>query len=239
MNKEEVEKFYDEFVDYQSENGVNERIYVLFKKMISLGLNNNSNVLELGSGIGALTYLLTKKIKSGKIEAVDISPKSIAFAKQKIKNNNVCFSSADIVTYEAMSTNFNFITLFDVLEHIPIEQHSTLFKNIVRTCDDKTKVLINIPNPEYVQYDINNQPESLQIIDQPIPLVEIAKNLEKSGLELIYFKTYSIWIIDDYQFFILRKKKEFKEQIIDKERNIPQKVVHRVKHWLMKTKYPY
>jgi SAM-dependent methyltransferase len=172
--------------------------------------------LELGCGIGVFTFLLSKIIRKGNIEAVDISNKSIAFCKQKIKNSNIQFVAADIVNYTPVFYKPDFITLLDVIEHIPVDEHPELFKNLATLCMDNTKVVINIPNPSYIEYDIKNHPDALQLIDQPLPLNFILDNLNKNNLELIYFETYSVWVENDYQFLIAAKRKEFKEIFLKK-----------------------
>ncbi len=71
MKKEEVSQFYDQFSERQIKIGVNERLIFLFKQLKKLGLTKKSKILELGCGVGAFTYLLSKKLKKGYIEAVN------------------------------------------------------------------------------------------------------------------------------------------------------------------------
>jgi len=189
MNIRKVAEYYDDFIAKQQESGINDRIYHLYKRLLSFGLKSNSNVLELGCGIGTMTFLLSKYVKKGRIEAVDLSPKSIEFAKQKIKNPNISFYAADVVSYKPSIKPIDFITLFDIIEHIPMEKHNELFRNLSMASNEQTKILINIPNPAYIEYDKIHNPKALQIIDQPLPLAFILESLEKNGLALTYFKT--------------------------------------------------
>ncbi|MEJ7683509.1 MAG: methyltransferase domain-containing protein [Segetibacter sp.] len=85
MNKQEISKYYDDFVSKQATSSLNERIFFLFRRIRKAGLKTHSNILELGCGIGAFSFLLSKVVKQGTIEAVDISAESIAYAKSKIK----------------------------------------------------------------------------------------------------------------------------------------------------------
>ncbi|ADY51784.1 Methyltransferase type 12 [Pseudopedobacter saltans DSM 12145] len=237
MDDENIVSFYDEFVEKQRKTAINERIFRLYKRMLKLGLKSGSNVLELGCGIGAMTFLLSKTIKDGKIEAIDISGRSVAFSRDRIKNANVVFYEHDVVNYMSYIKDIDFITLFDVIEHIPIEKHNELFYNISLSCNNKTKILINIPNPECVEYDIKNNPEALQIIDQPVPLQFILKNLENNGLTLSYFETYSIWAENDYQFFVVKKKTDFNEILLKK--NLFKRIIDKLNTVLIKIKYNY
>lgn len=239
MENKEITVFYDNYIEEQNNSGINDRIFGLYRRLITLGLNAASNVLELGCGIGAMTFLLSKTVKKGQIEAVDISTKSIDFCKQRIKMPNIKFMAGDIVSYYPVFKNPDFITLFDVIEHIPLEKHIELFKNLSEISDNNTRIFINIPNPEYLEYDIENQPEALQIIDQPVPLNCLADNLNKSNLELIYFETYSVWVENDYQFFIITKKRDFKEILLSDKRNFFQKAKKKIKRTLIKAMYKY
>src|SRR4051812_40708124 len=100
MEIEEVSKYYDDFVPGQAAIAVNERIFSLFQRIKKEGLKTNSNILELGCGVGAFTFLLSTVVKKGTVEAIDISPQSVAYAKGKIKNRNIQFETGDIVLYK-------------------------------------------------------------------------------------------------------------------------------------------
>lgn len=233
MNNDNVKDFYNDFVNYQTKSGINERIYTLYKKMQSLNLVSSSNVLELGCGIGVMTKLLSNTVKEGYIEAVDLSDKSIELAKLKLKKKNISFFVGDVVNYVPKKMNYDFITLFDVIEHIPIEKHFDLFKNLAKLSDDNTKIVINIPNPEYLDYVTKNNPSSLQIIDQPIPLSMIVENTESNGLRIKNFDTYSIWVENDYQFMVIQKKKDFEEVIINDKRSLLQKIKYKLHYFFI------
>lgn len=239
MNRKAIQNYYNNFMKYQISSGVNDRIHSLYKRLLAIGMHRESNVLELGCGIGAMTYLLSRKVRTGRIEAVDISDHSIAFARSKIKRKNIEFYVDDITSYTPKLSACDYILLFDVLEHIPTVDHPRFFANLAEIAIDKTKILINIPNPEYIKYDLRNNREVLQIIDQPIPLTDIVKNANENGLEILKFETYSVWVEDDYQFIMLRKNKEFDENKLSDQRNILQKVGYKLKWIYLSWKYRY
>ena len=193
--------------------------------MKGYGLHSKSNVLELGCGIGAMTNLISKTVKKGKIEAVDISPRSVEFARRRIKNKNITFSTHDIVNYEPNLDNFDFITMFDVMEHIPQNKLTELLDNIANCMDENTLLLVNIPNPEYIEYERKQNNEMLQIEDNPIHLDFIVNNLDSNNLDLLCLKKYSIWVKDDYIFYVIKKKKEFKEEYLYKSQTIIKKIL--------------
>lgn len=214
MKKSEVKKYYDDYITEQYKIGVNDRIFMLYERLVSLGLSSESDVIELGCGIGAITHLIRKKVTVGQIESVDISGESIEFAKGKIKNSNVKFYEADITEYSPVIKNADFVTLFDVIEHIPIDLHEMLFLNVAKMLKENSWLLVNIPSPESIEWDSVHSPEVLQIIDQPIPLSLVVKNCTNAGLEIVKFENYSIWVENDYNFFLIRKKSDFNNRTL-------------------------
>lgn len=224
MQQEEISQFYDDFSAQQIRTGANERLIGLYKKMLKLGLQRDSKVVELGSGVGVFTQLLLKKIKSGSIESVDLSEKSVAAARKRITSKLVHFTAADVVLYAAETKNADFITLMDVIEHIPLDQHAQLFQSITAYCGENTVLCINIPNPEYINYLIENKADGMQIIDQAVPISGLLKNLEDAGLELLSFKKYDIWEKEDYHFLTARKKRKFRPVSVLKGRSLWQKL---------------
>lgn len=201
-NKGRVSDFYNKYMSHQIANSYNDRHLLMNKFLIKLGLNKNSSVLELGCGIGVITSLMIKTVKKGKIVSVDISDESIKFAKDKIKESNVDFIISDLVNFDYPTTNFDFVTLFDVLEHIPIEHHCAIFRKIVQYMDNNSKLIIHVPTKEIIYYNEKNCPELMQIIDQPLSEVQLIKDATDAGLRLESFDLTNIWNKGDYQLLI-------------------------------------
>ena len=125
-------------------------------------INNEDRVLEIGCGIGTVTQLVAKYLSNGKMVSVDISPETIKTAKQLNKSlSNVEFLVSDMSDFHH-STKFDFVILPDVLEHIPVENHKTLFKPIREHIHINSIIFINIPNPPCLRWFHKNHPELLQ-----------------------------------------------------------------------------
>ena len=239
MKKKQVVDFYNDFKTSQQNTGINERLWFLYKRLKKLGLKSDSNVLELGCGIGAMTYLMAKTVTKGTIESVDISNQSIEFAKKHHNKPNISHHAADVVEYKPKLTNIDFITLLDVIEHIPVERHPELFKNISSYINNKTLLIINIPNPDYIEYDRKHNPEVLQIIDQPIYHDLLYKTLTDCGLDMQYFEKYSIWVKDEYIFYVIKKKQPFTEEKLAGKRSFNEKVKSKLLRTQLQKLYPY
>ncbi len=221
-------QFYDEFINYQIDTGINDRIFNLYRRICRIGISKNTNILEIGCGIGSLTYLLSRKIKKGVIEAVDISSKSIEYAKENITQPNVHFYASDILNYQPRHSGFNFVLLFDVLEHIKEEEHTLLFQKIAGWTHPNTALLINLPNPYYTLFDQKNQPQVLQEIDQPVFIDKLAAHLSGAFWDIEYLETYSVWVKNDYQFLKIKKKAEFTEVLVSANQKFLEKLISRL-----------
>lgn len=236
--KKDVSNYYDKFSKHQETVALNDRHIFLFEKLKELGLHSGSSVLELGCGIGTITQLIAKIIDSGTIEAIDISPESITKAKIAIPiNSHIHLEAADILSYIPKRPRFDFITLFDVLEHIPEEHHPDIFTRIGPLLHQNAYLVINIPHPESIKFDRIHRPEYLQVIDQPISFVNLMNAAHNSDLELYHFETLSLWQVDDYQCMIFRSKRPFKDEWVNETSSLGEKVNRKITSLRRKLKY--
>lgn len=81
-----------------------------------------STVLEAGCGVGAQTVILAANSPDAMITSVDISPESLAVAKQRVAeagHANVVFRQADINQLPFATNSFDHAFVCFVLEHLP------------------------------------------------------------------------------------------------------------------------
>lgn len=232
MNKEEVTRFYDAFAPQQLAVSFNERHLLLFRELKQLGLSSNSSVLELGCGIGVMTSLMAAVAQNGYIEAVDISPESIGEAKKRIKRQGMInFVVADLKPFESNRREFDFITLMDVLEHIPEEDHDSIFGKISMLMHTDSVLFISIPSPHLIAFDKLYFPQDVQIIDQELRADQLINRAYKAGLELDFFRTVGIWAANDYHLIAFRKKISYTAEKLSDKRNLLHKAIHRICSW--------
>lgn len=232
-------EFYDNYVTYQVESGINDRIYSLYKRLLKIGIPSHLNVLEIGCGIGRITYLLSKHINKGSIEAMDLSPKSIEYARKNLQQTNLSFYASDIFDFSPKNKPYNWILLFDVLEHIPAELHDDLFIKLSSWMKEGSQIMINLPNADYTIYDQKNNPDALQEIDQPIYIEQLISSFSKASLSLDYFETYSVWVQNDYHFIVVKKKEPFTEKPLSQDRRFFDKIALRINRAFRKLKYNF
>jgi trans-aconitate 2-methyltransferase len=208
VDKDKIVSYYDQFVTEQEKRGVNSRHLHILDKLVSAGLKNHHHVLEVGCGIGTVSQLVARKVSKGSVLAVDISPESIEKAKvlwSELKN--LTFEVSDMKDFDQDKT-FDFFVFPDVLEHIPVDQHFNLFETVKRHSHKDSVIFINIPAPRFLEWMMKNEPEKLQVIDQPLDSGELIKNITHHGFYLDKMETYSIFYEEnDYQYFVFRGQK--------------------------------
>ena len=207
--QDKVVRFYDQFAEKQEKTGINSRHLSILDKAKQAGLKSNHRILEVGCGIGTVSHLLATQVPQGKVLAVDISPESIEKARVLWKKQgNLKFDVSDMSDFNLPGETFDFFVFPDVLEHIPVAQHARLFENIQRHAHADSVVLIHIPAPRYLEWMIANQPEKLQVIDQPLDTGVLVQTLGASGFYLEKMETYALFFQEkDYQYFVFRANK--------------------------------
>jgi len=202
----DVKDYYDEYVDRQLQVGVNKRHRAILAWAQKFGMRPDSSVLELGCGVGTLTGLLGEALgEGGSIVAVDLSPASIESAERRLGAfGNVRLLAGDVLEME-LTGRFDVVVLPDVIEHIPVERHATLFQRVASWVKPDGFVLLHYPSPHYQDWTRAHHPERLQIVDQTIHLDALAANAYPHGLYVQHLETYSIWMREgDYVVAVLR-----------------------------------
>lgn len=203
--KEQVEQYYDSFKEHQKKLGINIRHRTILKNLKKAGLRPDSNVMEVGCGIGTVSHLILKYITEGSFVGVDISPESIAMAKKLNSFHKKAEFLVNDMSEFSHATKFDFFVFPDVLEHIPVEQHNNLFKNVAKAAAPDATILINIPEPNYLNWVRAHQPEKLQIIDQSLSMQDLLNNIYPHGFKLQSLNPYSLHFnVDDYVSIVMK-----------------------------------
>jgi len=217
-SKKEVEDFYNTFKVHQKKLGVNIRHKTIFKNLKKAGLKANSNVIEIGCGIGTVSSLIIKHISSGSFVGVDISQESIEMARQINKGHaNAEFIVSDMSTF-SHPKKFDVVVLPDVLEHIPVEQHNNLFKILNEVTTKDAFVLINIPEPNCLNWMRKHHPDKLQIIDQSLSMQDLLNNVYPHGFKVYSLQPYCLHFTDPDYISIVLKKNMAKENYTSKSK---------------------
>ena len=171
----------------------------------------DSNVLELGCGIGSLSFWLAQRFKS--VTAIDISDLAISLAQSINTQNNIVFKQSDAKIFQT-DERFDFILdshLFHCLSKKSWrEEYLQNIKQLLKpggwflmeamVMQDRLQVPVG--------FELNGQGELLQEINGTyhpfrciLPSLQIEKEVQEAGLKLNYFYYHhelSFQVFDGY-----------------------------------------
>lgn len=223
--KEQVKEYYDTFKEHQKQLGINIRHRTILKNLKNAGLKPNSNVLEIGCGIGTVSHLILKYITEGSFVGLDISSESIEMAKKRNSFHKKAEFLVNDMSNFTHKTKFDFVVFPDVLEHIPVEQHANIFKTIGELTTPNATVIINIPEPNYLNWVRANDPSKLQIIDQSLSMQDLLNNSYPYGFKLYSMNPYSLHFdVNDYLAIVMKK------DLTVKNVNVKSKIVRAIEN---------
>jgi SAM-dependent methyltransferase len=78
----------------------------------------NGDVLDAGCGTGYGSHYFAQEGQARRVDAVDISPKAIAFCERRWSAPNLSFSTTDLAELERRETRYDFVYSSNVLEHV-------------------------------------------------------------------------------------------------------------------------
>ncbi len=104
----------------------------------------NKKVLDIGTGIGlGAKYLLHQGAKS--VHGVDYSRESIKLASKSLLPNE-SYSAMEAINIGKLQKKFDVIVAFEIIEHLPVDSVSELFKAIIGCLKKDGILLTSTPN---------------------------------------------------------------------------------------------
>ncbi len=216
-NSDTVRRFYDEFsisrmLNYRLRK--NRRIEKAIARILPL-VADNSQILDLGCGIGLVTERMALKAKDGFVRACDISEQNIWYAQQTVKAANVEFRRLDVLVefqelQKWISAPLDLVVLVDVLEHLPPQDHQPLFSNLRQILCDNGTMVLTYPSPQYQRHLRAENPAELQVIDEIIELEYLLTLAKNTGFGLRLFSLENMWLENQYVHCILQTSTELR-----------------------------
>lgn len=186
---------------------VNARHLAIFHRVAPF-VQSDFDVYEVGCGTGPVTEALAPYLRDGLTYAVDVDADRVAVAQVRLERwHHVTCRVADAVEHDP-GRSFDLILLPDVLEHVTPERHPVLFKRLAWNLRSDGRIFINTPNPLYLQWITETQPEVLQEpCDRPVETLPLLAALDAADLVLERLETYPVWDPNgDYQAIWVRHR---------------------------------
>ncbi|MDY3548981.1 class I SAM-dependent methyltransferase [Riemerella anatipestifer] len=206
MKKHDIIAYYNSFVPKLIfDKKINHARYKFIEHKIKHNISKNDTILDLGCGIGTTTNILSKYGKE--VIGVDFAEKNI---EKCVSKKNIKYICDDICTV-SLNVKFDFLCLFDVLEHIKVAERIKLFKNIIKHSYKHSKIMILIPYWHYLDHK-RKIGHKLQIIDNSIHIDEINSICRKLNLEIVKYEILSLFHNYDYSYIEIINVKNIKHE---------------------------
>jgi trans-aconitate 2-methyltransferase len=159
--------------------------------------------LEIGCGIGILTERIARQASRGFVWACDISEEVVWYANQTVRSPRVTFFAADVLReFETLRARLDkaidLILMIDVLEHLPLTSHASLFSDLRSIASDRAVVVITHPSSSYQEYLRAHDPAELQIIDEIVQASHLVQVSRDAGFQLKYYSLQDVWLQEQY-----------------------------------------
>lgn len=155
-------------------------------------IEKNTNILDIGCGIGILAYELANK--AGKVIAIDKNKVSIEIAKKSFSKTNIKYIVGDVISYNFVE-NFDYIILSNFLQHI--KNRVNFLKKIQKFGNI---ILIRVPMINRSWLTIHKKELELEYRLNPNHYIEYTfegfqEELNRAGLKIIDYqiKFGEIW----------------------------------------------
>ena len=152
-------------------------------------------IADVGCGGGVMTDYLTR---FGTVVGVDFSTAAIAAAEER---SSATFYPGGV---EALpDTDYDLITLFDVLEHIPLDDRPRFIASLAERLKPTGLLFCSTPFPSATKRRKAINDPTLQIIDEEVELPAVMNEAAAAGLQLLSFTTYDVFSgSPEYQAFV-------------------------------------
>lgn len=114
----------------------------LHRYAIALDYAKNKTILDIASGEGYGSFLLSSVAKT--VYGVDISEDAVKHATAKYKNKNLKYLAGDSVKLPFDDSMFDLIVSFETIEHL--NDHEAMMAEIKRTLKPNGKLIISSPD---------------------------------------------------------------------------------------------
>ncbi|MDA3929537.1 MAG: methyltransferase domain-containing protein [Prolixibacteraceae bacterium] len=147
-----------------------------------LPLNSSDNILEIGSGIGAMAELLAQKVPDGQLTCVDVSDNYISVASRNLRiYSNILIQKGQLNSLRLKQQLFDSIILHFVLHDIPVSSREIIISQMFDLLRPGGKVYIREPLKE----------------SHGMPTTEISKLFNEAGFYPLFQEESKIRIVGE------------------------------------------
>jgi trans-aconitate 2-methyltransferase len=190
--REAIEGFYGEFSlrvglrDWLVANARHEQLKMLVSDALGVG-HGDARVLDVGCGTGVMSSFMTR---FGSVTGIDYSEPAVQLAAQLVPR--ATFRAGPLLDAGFAASAFDVITLFDVLEHVPINERASFARELGRLLSANGVLIASTPHPHLTAWIRRERQDLMQVVDEAVELRAVLDLLAPLDLTLTRYATYDI-----------------------------------------------
>jgi SAM-dependent methyltransferase len=199
-----VVEYYDIHVRQKLRDFVegNERIERAWQSIAREAPLNPSRVLEVGCGIGAICWRMSRKWPAARIVGLDLSPRSVEVARKLFQSEGLSFVEGRLAG-APVAEQSDLIVLMDVYEHIPVDERKPLHAALKGTLSPGGRIFLSFPTPRHLAWLRKHRPEAVQPVDEDITIDTVTALARDTGTEVLFYQEVGVWHEGDYAHAVL------------------------------------
>ncbi len=165
-------------------------------------------ILEIGCGIGDVSWRMDRHFTPERIDGVDTSPASIDVAALLFGSERLRFHCG--MTHDLdLPGDYDLIVLMDVYEHIPKAGRPEFHTELRRLLSPRGRIILTCPTPRK-QADLRaNNPAGLQPVDEDVSLQDLLQLSIDLQVPILCYEEIDVWNAGDYAHAVLGNRDEW------------------------------
>jgi 2-polyprenyl-3-methyl-5-hydroxy-6-metoxy-1,4-benzoquinol methylase len=158
-------------------------------------------ILDVGCGAGVMTHHLSRY---GTALGIDFSGPAIELARRLAPEAAFRVASLEDLGEE----RFDLITVFDVMEHIPLAERPAFVAGLAARLEGDGLVVASTPHPAFTLHKRATDEAHLQIIDEAVEIGDVVEEAESAGLQLLRYEAYDVFAgSPEYQLMVFTTRR--------------------------------
>ena len=204
MSSETIQSYYDAHVSGKLRGFVegNARVEWAWSTIAQHAGNLPARILEIGCGIGDLSWRFSRMWPQSHVVGVDVSRRSLKIARKLFNDPRITFREGPLVRGH-LDGSFDLIVLVDVYEHIAAGDRRELHSAIADLLAENGRLILAFPTPRHLAWLRANTPDEIQPIDEDITFDVIAQLARDTRADVLVYKEIGVWHDGDYAHAVL------------------------------------
>ncbi len=204
VSNEVVSTFYDSNAIGKIKDFINgnARVERAWETILSWAPGSVNSIMEIGCGIGYVSWRMSQVFNLSECAGIDISQKSVDIANKLFCHAKLKYLQGRL-SDELVDDPYDLIVLMDVYEHIAKSDRASFHAVLRKLINHNTRIILTFPTPAFLKYLRVNMPEQIQPIDEDVDGETLGIMAEETGTRLLHYREISVWSENDYAHAVL------------------------------------